>query len=458
MSNLSTLEEQHIHELALSIAWHAGMMRTVQTITGEDISVVFPGHWTHGHGPDFRGAMLEFAGGRLVTGSVELHHRASDWSQHGHHTDPAYNDVVLHIVSDADTQETRRLDGALLPIAILRVPRARLEAVQLRNPEVWAQFGGTVCAPLLAATQPDRIRMILWHLGDDRFSQRVTRFESELASDPPAQVLVTALFDAFGYSRNREQMRSLSEHLRWTAYAHRLERKSRSDRVHLVLATMLGLAGWMPLSPAHASVAGFDPELVEHLEDLWRREVNSNDDPLPATIWDTARIRPANHPVGRVATLAALLGSHGATLVPVLLDAIRDELPVLTVVQELAQWHQAPPLGRDRTIGIAASVVLPFATAYAHATGDDILEGSAIKAWAELPAGTVAQPARRARQQIGGKADLRGLKERGNQGLLLLDRSFCEPRRCFECPVAHAVVADDRSRQSSSVYTEPPSA
>lgn len=452
MSDAALHEDERVNELALSIAWHAGLTRTVTTTDGVELVVVFPGHWTHGHGPDFRDAMIEHPGGQLVTGAVELHHRTSDWTRHGHHTDPAYNAVTLHIVTNADTPETRRLDGAVIPTAVLTVPDAQLRAVQQRNPAIWTQFGGDVCAPELANQRPEHIRSMLWHLGDARFEQRVLRFEAGLASAPPVSMLAPVLFEAFGYSRNRDQMLLLAERLDWNCLASRLYRRDRASRVRTVMAIMLGIGGWMPISPAHASMAGLTPAVVADLEAIWLAESSAwQHAVLPATIWDTARVRPANHPVARVATLSALMGSHGSDLVPVLINGVRDGIPAADHLQNLASSSESPPLGHDRAIAIAASVVLPFITAYARSTDDDALEDATLKAWSELPAGTVAQPARRARQQVAGDVVLRGLKERGNQGLLYLDKHFCTPRRCYECAIARAVVADALSQPASSV-------
>lgn len=448
MADTAIHEDDRVSELALSIAWHGGLTRAVTTLDGQRLAIVFPGHWTHGHGPDFRGAMFEDEGGRLITGSVELHHRASDWERHGHHTDPAYNDVVLHIATTVDSLETRRLDGTLVPTARLHVSDEQLRAVEERDPAIWARFGGDVCAPRLAAEQPGRIRAILDALGDARFDERVTRFEADLAVAPPASALAPALFESFGYARNRDQMRLLAERIDWPSLAPRLARRDRAERIETTLAIMLGVGGWMPISPAHAALADFPPAMVTTLEAIWAdEEAGWRHAVLPPTIWDLARVRPANHPVARVATLAALLGGHGAELVPRLIDAARHEMPLEECLQQLAAWPGTPPLGIDRAIAIAASVVAPFLTALARATGDDGLEDAAIAAWARLPAASTSQPARRARQQIAGEVRIRGLKERGNQGLLLLDKRFCGPRRCYECPVARAVVADELTRR-----------
>lgn len=437
-------EDGHVSELALSIAWHASLTRDIYSTEGERLVIVFPGHWTHGHGPDFRDAMLERESGALVTGSIELHHHASDWFRHGHHTDPAYNNVVLHVVTLADSDETRRLDGAKVPTAVLRIPDHQLGAVQRRDPSIWSQFGGDICAPRLAVDQPARIRSLLWQLGDTRFDQRVLRFESELSMVRPADALVPALFDAFGYSRNREQMRLLADRIHWSDLVHRLHRLDRKERVQTTLAILLGVAGWIPISPRHAAIARLSPADVDAIEARWHCEFASwQNAVLPPTIWEITRVRPANHPFSRLISLAILLGSHGDDLLPKLIDGIRDDTDPVQSLKGLASSDRLQPLGNERAIAIVASVVLPFVTAYARCTEDDTLEDAALSTWAELPSGPPARPARRARQQVAGDETIRGLRERGHQGLLYLDRHYCAPRRCYECPIARAVVADE---------------
>ena len=65
---------------------------------GPPLRVHFAGRWNHGPGPDFRGAILLDAAGRARRGDVELHRRPAGWRSHGHHRDPAYARVLLHVV------------------------------------------------------------------------------------------------------------------------------------------------------------------------------------------------------------------------------------------------------------------------------------------------------------------------------------------------------------------------
>lgn len=69
-----------------------------RTIDGRRVRVVDPGKWNLLGGPDFRQARLRFEDGPEIVGDVELHLRASDWDAHAHARDPAYNNVVLHVV------------------------------------------------------------------------------------------------------------------------------------------------------------------------------------------------------------------------------------------------------------------------------------------------------------------------------------------------------------------------
>ncbi len=87
---------------------------------GAALRVHFAGRWNRAAGPDFRGAILLDGGGRARRGDVELHRRPSGWRGHGHHRDPAYARVLLHVVGDLGSARAGANAGppaALLPAA-----------------------------------------------------------------------------------------------------------------------------------------------------------------------------------------------------------------------------------------------------------------------------------------------------------------------------------------------------
>lgn len=64
---------------------------------GCNIEIVHKGILNHDSGPDYLNAVVKMNGVEWH-GNIELHLRNSDWYLHGHHLDPAYNTVVLHVV------------------------------------------------------------------------------------------------------------------------------------------------------------------------------------------------------------------------------------------------------------------------------------------------------------------------------------------------------------------------
>lgn len=437
-------------ELALSAAWNGGLTRSVTTIDGQRINVVFAGHWSHGFGPDFQSAMLDVRGQGLVTGSVEIHLRTSDWTTHRHHLDPRYNDVILHIVSRHDALETRRADGKLVPIAILDVEDAVLFQIDARLPEIWHKLGSEACAPDIAQKHPDRLVRALQRLGDERLVERVTRFEGEMTVEPPGAILERAVFDAFGYSENRSGMLALHARFAASGIAGRIAREPDLSRRYALAATgLLGFGGFLPLSPADAHVAGISSELQSTIEAMWQGSPpHEREGVLLPTIWQRGRTRPANHPVARIAALAGLLTNLRADLLGWVLEWTRnrDARAAIAAVRDLTRTEWSSALGNDRAIAMIASVFIPWTMAYAHAIDELGLESSAVDLWDVLPASELGRPAKRAAMQVAGDIRLGKLNERGHQGLLHLDRTLCTPRRCMECPIAAEVLTAARER------------
>src|SRR5438477_3798881 len=113
---LRAADEDDLCRLWAAQALPAGALVTTG---GDRLQVVYPGRRSGAGGPDFRGAILADAAGRVRMGDVELHLRSRDWITHGHRADPAYNDVVLHVVLEDDGAPCLRADGRPVPVLAL---------------------------------------------------------------------------------------------------------------------------------------------------------------------------------------------------------------------------------------------------------------------------------------------------------------------------------------------------
>ena len=96
-------------------AWPAPILHDDQ---GRPLRIIHAGRWNFGPGPDFREAQLLDAEGRAQRGDIELHLRPNGWTQHGHQHDPAYANVILHLVAGDDAGSAPPLGTDFATIAL----------------------------------------------------------------------------------------------------------------------------------------------------------------------------------------------------------------------------------------------------------------------------------------------------------------------------------------------------
>ena len=98
-------------------------LTTLVTTKGQEVEVIDPGLLNRNAGPDFFNAKVRIAGTMWV-GNVEIHLKTSDWLAHHHNTDPAYDNVVLHVVEQDDGAQALCTDGKQPPLLVLPIPQS----------------------------------------------------------------------------------------------------------------------------------------------------------------------------------------------------------------------------------------------------------------------------------------------------------------------------------------------
>ena len=90
----------------------------LKSTTNESILVASVGQHNLNAGPDFFNAQLTI-GQQLWAGNVEIHIKSSDWFLHNHELDKAYDNVILHVVWEHDTEVFRK-DNTAIPTLQLK--------------------------------------------------------------------------------------------------------------------------------------------------------------------------------------------------------------------------------------------------------------------------------------------------------------------------------------------------
>jgi hypothetical protein len=110
----------------------------LKTFDGEQITIVNVGQYLELAGPDFFNAQIVI-GAQKWAGNVEIHLKSSDWYVHHHERDAAYENVILHVVWEHDT-EIFRSNNTEIPVLELKkyVEKAIINDYQsLMTPKSW---------------------------------------------------------------------------------------------------------------------------------------------------------------------------------------------------------------------------------------------------------------------------------------------------------------------------------
>jgi hypothetical protein len=433
-----------IPELTLAKVWQAQWLvpGPWRTTDGRPLIVHYRGRWSAGFGPDFADARIVLDG-EAITGAVEIHRRAADWRAHGHHLDPAYNAVVLHVVLDHDGTTTRTRDGRTLPTLALAPLLAGLLSAFPAGSAPLGGLGDTPCARDYLTTGAAALLRVLGRAGDERLALKAAAMEARFAAAPPGDVLFAALLDALGYSANRAPMAALAAALPLRDLEQAVLQSPNAQREQVAAALLLGTGGFLDTLPGFVLHS-------DDLRDMWR--AMGRRAALSRADWQTARVRPTNHPARRLLALAALLARGGAAeglialcLAPLLTYPDEPRLIVRALRQAVRPpshllASDASPIGADRAGEIAINVIVPFALLYGLRTENESLVGAAERAWDAYPATRGNSITRAMTDQLGGPDGLRVRTGRLQQGLIALYNDRCKARMCTTCPVMHLMT------------------
>ncbi len=402
------------------------------TTDGQAVEVIDPGLHNRDAGPDFFNAKVRI-GGALWVGNVELHLRSSDWQRHGHHRDPAYNGVVLHVAEVVDA-EVVTANGLRPPQLQLTIPDAiRAGYVELLQtddyPRCWR-----VLPELPLLTVHAWMSALLYERLQARSSRCLERLSAS-GGDWDRSWFVT-LSRNFGFGVNGDAFE------RWAArFPLHAAAKHRDDAFQLE-ALFLGTAGLLEadaLPPSSRQAAASD-DYFRRLSHEWNylSRKFQLDVPLSPSSWRYLRLRPQNFPHLRLVQLAQLY-HRCPNLAGMLLRASdRDALHGVLDVGVSAYWQthylfglEAPRsekrLSADSRDLIIVNTVVPMRFAYGQAHNDEAMQEQAIALLEQL------KPERnhilRQWQQCGIGVE----SAADSQALIQLKREYCDRHDCLRC-------------------------
>ena len=422
-------------ENLLHFIWQQKLFMRFEQFTteGMKVEVIDTGRHNTDGGPDFFNAKIRI-GEQIWVGNVEIHINSSDWYKHHHDSDTAYDNVILHVVLNADTQ-VRTTSGEIIPQCQLRFPQSVKE-----------KYLQWLVSDKFAACHDDIKNIPNIYIEDWKTSLLADRLlkKSKAIHDILSlyhnnweETFYIVMAHYFGFHTNGAPFEMTAKSLPLSYIGkHR-------DNLFQIEALLFGQAGMLADNGEHDT---YYTELRHEYNFLQNKFQLT---PIDGSMWKFLRMRPDNFPTVRIAQFAALLHKSDHLFATLLGASDIEELQQIIDVNASEYWDthykfDTPSIKRTKHLGINAintiiiNVVVPFLFAYglehdmppyqerAEILLDNIPyeKNSIISNWKETGI------------NVKSAAD--------SQALIHLHEYYCTDKRCLHCRVAKALTLSSR--------------
>lgn len=393
--------------------WQQRMYQSIVMLDDTPIEIIHPGLRNLDAGPDFFNAKIRI-NGVMWAGNVEMHVKASDWYRHNHQNDRAYDNVILHVVLQADSVISIP-NGETIQTVVMKIPAKVMSQYNQLISNDTNPFSAIRCA----ADLPELPTMVLhdWltALTTQRMLGKMKRVRNLIDDRKSSwqEALYVMLARSLGTGINSDAMEYLA---RSVPYAFLLK---HIDNPMQIRALLLGQSNLMPLN---------EPQLKQEY-DFLRAKFNLT--PMPYQMWKLARLRPQANPINRINALAVLLCRNHDLLGAIL------EAPDVQTLQRL--FYIPSQLGISTVNSIIINAAVPILLAYAQWNADEGKMERAFSMLDKIP----AEVNRYTESWIKAGIPIRNAMD--SQALLHLYREYCELHKCMNCRIGCWMLKNRRN-------------
>ncbi len=493
MNNNIKIPEKFLYEI-----WKdQNFARNLTTRDGQVIQVIDVGSENKEvGGPDFKGARIKI-GNITYMGDIEIDSFYTDWKSHGHSINKKYNKVILHAAFNNDakksfvyTSEGRKVQSislceflkndiiSIIQKALLSEKRNKINKMPCTevNKEVSEDqkldFVFNLGVKRFKDKQEKMLERLkeLSYLRDMNLKEPVIKYEldekfynrtfTKKDFSHPAiwqQLIYESVFEALGYSKNKEIMKALAKTVIIDFYGGI---KNKDDFIICAESVLFNVGGLVP-DPAEIK----DSETLEYVRTIvekWNALKNGYDRNLfNAAQWHFSKLRPQNFPTIRLAGGARLVHKilHGNLIEEAIdrtekitnITKLTNALRSLFIVKGEGYWKYhyvfdqkaKEPLkyflGASRADEILVNIILPILSIYFEIFDKKELSQRIIKVYLNF----YQKSENNLVNEIASTLKLRDAWKRSvlYQGMIELFRNFCSREKCLECEIGKKVFS-----------------
>ncbi|MHA7060211.1 DUF2851 family protein [Aquimarina sp. M1] len=423
-----------MNEELLHYVWKYEKFNFSNLKTTSSLSIVIQRVGNHNKmnaGPDFFNAQL-IIDNQKWAGNVEIHIKSSDWYAHHHESDPAYDNVILHVVWKDDMNIFRK-DNSVIPT--LQLKDYIDEAVLYRYQKLFRNRdkGWIQCEKQLTDVPDFTIfnwqeRLYLERL--EQKSELILELLNNSMNDWEA-VLFKLLAKNFGLKINSDAFLSLAN-----SFDFSLVRKCSTDTTQLE-ALFYGQAGLLNSD----SNVSYVQELLKQYKFLKNKFKLTNQGVLSFQLF---RLRPSNFPTIRISQLAILYFRNQHLFSKVIQTKSLTKFYELFSVAASNFWKthytfDKESANRNKTLTksfihlIIINTVIPLKFMYAKNQGKDVSE-EILGLISQLPA---------EKNAITDKFGSLGITIEDalhSQSMIQLKYNYCDQKACLRCAIGNYLL------------------
>jgi Protein of unknown function (DUF2851) len=286
------------------------------------VRILNPGRLNSGSGPDFTDATI-LIDSFTWFGSVEIHRKSSEWMEHKHHLDPAYNNVILHVVLQHDREVFKENGERLIVYQIAQ-----------RN-NLQEEIGA-------------KLKLPMDFCSTDWAEKRLKRKSAELKLLPEAiradyeGLFHRLLFSAYGIHQNILPFEQLAV---VTPYPVLMRERNLLPSVEALLFGQSGL-----LHAGHRD--SYPKDLYQRYETLCRKYQLR---PMNPVSWKQMRMRPANFPCLRLSQLAVMISGCDRPMNTLLNETSFPELRKCLYAEATEYWNTHYSFDSETTYSVRST-------------------------------------------------------------------------------------------------------
>lgn len=403
----------------------------LKTTNNENILVLNQGTLNHDAGPDFFNAKIKI-NDTTWAGNIEIHTNASDWFKHNHHKDPAYDNVILHVVYNADTI-IRRVNNKEIPTLELKelIP----EKIYDNYLDIINNKGWISCQNQLEDIDDFILKNWLDRLLVERLERKSISIQKMLQKNNNnwEETFYQCLARNFGFKVNDVPFELLAKSLPQKFLA------KHKNNLFQVEAMVMGQAGFL------------NQDFEEDFPRLLRKEYlflknKFSLQPIESHLWKFMRIRPSNFPPIRISQFADLVSKSSGLFSLILEKEKIEELRKIFHVSASAYWDahynfgkttpkkKRKNLGKTAVDNLVINTIVPFYFVYSNAKQDETYKDRAL----EFLAST-----KKEQNNIIKKWESLGIEVLNayeSQALIQLKTVYCNHKRCLDCAIGNRLI------------------